>query len=167
MSKKRLVGVFNNILDAEQAAEELIQDGISKKRIYVAGGDLDEIRPIAANILEPGRIDPFIIRMALGGAIVGFITGLLTAFIPMISEGGAGAIFWVAFSGATVGGILGLYSAVVSQFDLPQYAGSVYVDERLGSQTILAVEADSSEEHDEAQNILEHHHPNTIYSQAA
>ncbi len=154
MSRKVIVGVFDDYTIAGEVIEALKVSGFDPHGISILGHDCDELRAVAAHVQSKGPD-----KLMLAGGLIGAVGGLMVGFAN-ISVPGTGSLLvagpmLAALSGAAAGGMLGVITGALVHFDVPEYDAKVYEAHLTEGKVLIAVHTETSEQWYRAEGIMD------------
>jgi hypothetical protein len=157
---KTIVGMYDNLADARQVVQELVNSGIDRTRISLIAGDregryeTDLKRDVDDGDTIAGGAATGAVVGGLGGLLLGLGALAIPGIGPVIAAGPIVATLVGAGVGAAVGGLVGaLVATGVPEEQAGYYAEGV----RRGSTLVTAEMPD--ERVDEVVHLMERYHP--------
>lgn len=164
---KTIVALYDELFDAYQAVQELIDSGIAPEDISVVAGDLDRrySRYLEHEDMRGPDMDDEAEGALAGGAIgslAGLLLGLGALAIPGIGPVIAAGPLMAGLTGAIVGGLTG---AIVG-WGVPETKARIYSEAVRRGSTLVAVRAPESMA-GEVTAIINRHNPVDIEKRAS
>jgi hypothetical protein len=158
MAKPKLVtGLFKNRVAAEAAVDAIIKRGYTREDISVLMSDATRSKEFALQT-RTHAADGAGIGGALGGAVGAVLAAIAavgtTLFLPGINLVIAGPIA-AALAGAGAGGATGGVIGALIGAGIPEYRAKVYDAELRGGGILIGVEAQSDEEVEHLETLLD------------
>jgi hypothetical protein len=158
MTKPKLVtGLFKNRVAAEAAVDAIVKRGYTRDHISVLMSDATRSKEFALQTRSHAA-DGAGIGGAVGGVVGAVLVSIVavgtTLFLPGINLFIAGPIA-AALAGAGAGGATGGVIGALIGAGIPEYRAKVYDTELRGGGILVGVEAQSDEEVDRLEELLE------------
>ena len=158
MTKPKLVtGLFKNRVAAEAAVDAIVKRGYTRDHISVLMSDATHSKEFALQTRSHAA-DGAGIGGAVGGVVGAVLVSIVavgtTLFLPGINLFIAGPIA-AALAGAGAGGATGGVIGALIGAGIPEYRAKVYDTELRGGGILVGVEAQSDEEMDRLEELLE------------
>ena len=154
-----VIGIFDNYAQAQEAIEQMINDGIDRDRISLVTRDSDKERGVDATTERTsGAAKGAGIGAAVGG-VGGLIAGIAGLAIPgigpILAAGPIAAAIGGALGGAGLGAAAGGIIGALTDMGIPEEEARQYEDQIRQGKVLIAVRADDDEDAERAANIME------------
>ena len=164
---KTIVGMYDDINDARQVVQELVNMGIDRNRISLVAGDSE--KRYASELQHDTDVGDNVAGGVATGAVVGGLGGLLLGLGalaipgigPIIAAGPIMSALVGAGVGAAVGGLVGALTAA----GVPEEQAGYYAEGVRRGSTLVTVEAPETRV-DEVVRVMDHYHPIDINQRA-
>ena len=161
---KTVVGLFEELEDARDAVEDLVDMGIARDDISLVSRDVSGEYETYLETEHDGdeEVAEASAAGAVGGAVVGGLTGLLlglgTLAIPGLGIVVAAGPIASALSGAVVGGVTGGFLNALVEWGIPEEEAEYYAEEVRRGGTLVAAKVPEHQVED-AMDALDDHDP--------
>ena len=154
-----VIGLFENLSEAQAAIERLSNAAFNRDRISVLGREADHEQIRQATTEPVNRTGKGAsLGAALGGAS-GLIAGIAGLFIPgigaLIAAGPMAMAITSALGGAGLGAAAGGFIGALTKMGVPEKDATLYENHLRQGMALVAVQADDDDDADRAADVME------------